>query len=255
VLYVEKEGFSELVRAVDLANRYDLLIISNKGQSVTAARKLIDTVCGEYGLRLFVLHDFDLAGFAIFAILGRDTRRYKFENQFKIIDLGLRLADIAGLEREPRAFTKVSEETRREQLANNGATTAEIDILLDERVELNALTSDALIAMIERKLKTHGVKKIIPDDAVLAKAYREFHRSQELRDEFEELAEDFRASRIAVPKNLQQRVRAVLKRHPDLRWDDAIQIVLDKTQLDAVRTKKEKAKRKSGDFTDDADEE
>ena len=39
----------------------------------------------------------------------------------------------------------------------------------------------------------------------------------------------------------------------DLRWDDAIQIVLDKTQLDHVRTEKQKAKKKSGDFTD-ADE-
>jgi hypothetical protein len=36
----------------------------------------------------------------------------------------------------------------------------------------------------------------------------------------------------------------------NLRWDDAIQIVLDKTQLDRVRTEKQKAKKKSGDFTD-----
>ena len=45
----------------------------------------------------------------------------------------------------------------------------------------------------------------------------------------------------------------MLKRHPDLRWDDAIQIVLDETQLDNVRAEKRKAKKKSGDFTD-ADE-
>ena len=38
-------------------------------------------------------------------------------------------------------------------ISHNGATDAEIDILLSERVELNALTSDQLIAMIERKLK------------------------------------------------------------------------------------------------------
>jgi hypothetical protein len=34
-----------------------------------------------------------------------------------------------------------------------------------------------------------------------------------------------------------------------LRWDDAIQIVLDKSQLDRVRVEKQKAKKKSGDFT------
>jgi hypothetical protein len=46
---------------------------------------------------------------------------------------------------------------------------------------------------------------------------------------------------------------AILDEHGDLRWDDAVQIVLDKTQLDRVRTEKQKAKKKSGDFTD-ADE-
>jgi len=35
VLFVEKEGFSPLFRAVKLANRYDLMIISTKGVSVT----------------------------------------------------------------------------------------------------------------------------------------------------------------------------------------------------------------------------
>ena len=58
---------------------------------------------------------------------------------------------------------------------------------------------------------------------------------------------------IEVPENLKEQVRAVLDEHGDLRWDDAIQIVLDKTQLDRVRTEKQKAKKKSGDFTD-ADE-
>jgi len=33
ILYVEKEGFDSLFKAVNLANRYDLMIISNKGRS------------------------------------------------------------------------------------------------------------------------------------------------------------------------------------------------------------------------------
>ena len=43
---------------------------------------------------------------------------------------------------------------------------------------------------------------------------------------------------IEVPKNLKEQVRAILDEHRDLRWDDAIQIVLDKTQLDRVRAEK-----------------
>ena len=256
VLFCEKEGFNPLFKAVNLANRYDLMIISTKGVSVTAARQLIDNICGNYDLPLFVLHDFDVAGFLILGTLQRDTRRYQFSNAFEVIDLGLRLADIAGLEREPAAATRINAGILRAQLAENGATDAEIAILLNERVELNAMTSDALIAMIERKLKAYGVKKVIPHDDLIAETYRAFHHSQQLREKFEEIKDEFEDPEIEVPTNLKELVRAVLDEHDDLRWDDAIQVVLDKTQLDRVRAEKQKAKKKSGDFTDaDEDEE
>jgi hypothetical protein len=251
IFFCEKEGFSPLFKAVNLANRYDLFVISSKGQSVTAARQLIDTICGEHDLPLFVAHDFDLAGFSIFGTLQRDTRRYQFSNAFEVVDLGLRLADITGLEREPAAATKTSPALLRRQLAENGAAAAEIDILLNERVELNALTSDALIEMIERKLRAYGLKKVIPDDDVLAETYRAFHRSHELRERFEEIVEEFdeEADAVEIPTGLNERVRAILAEHDDLRWDDAIQVVLDGTTIDRVREEKQKAQKKSGDFT------
>jgi hypothetical protein len=251
VLFCEKEGFSPLFKAVNLADRYDLMIVSNKGVSVTAARRLVDIVCGDHDLPLFTLHDFDVAGFLILATLQRDTRRYQFSNAIEAVDLGLRLADIAGLEREPAAATRIRANLLREQLAENGAAAAEIDILLNERVELNALTSDALIAMIETKLKAYGLKKVVPDEDLLAEAYRAFHRSHELRERFEEMEVEFdeEPDEIEVPTGLNERVRAILAKHDDLRWDDAVRVVLDETQLDRVRADKEKAKKKSGDFT------
>lgn len=42
MLFIEKEGFNELFKAVKLAERYDLAIMSSKGQSVVAARALVD---------------------------------------------------------------------------------------------------------------------------------------------------------------------------------------------------------------------
>jgi hypothetical protein len=257
VLFCEKEGFNPLFKEVNLANRYDLMIVSTKGVSVTAARLLIDQICGGSDLPLFVLHDFDVAGFMIFGTLQRDTRRYQFSHAVEVIDLGLRIEDIAGLEREPAAASRTTGDTLRDQLAENGATDAEISILLDERVELNAMTSDALIEMIERKLKDYGLEKVIPDNELLGEAYLAFHRSDELREQFEELEKEFEESKIEVPKNLKNRVGAIVKKHPDLRWDDALKIMLDETQLDAVRAEKQRAKRKSGDFTetDDEDEE
>jgi hypothetical protein len=252
VLFCEKEGFNPLFKAVNLANRYDLMIISTKGVSVTAARQLIDQICGDKNLPLFPLHDFDVAGFMILGTLQRDTRRYQFSNEIEVIDLGLRLEDIEGLEREPAAATRTDESILRDQLVENGATAAEIEILLKERVELNAMTSDNLIAIIERKLNDYGLKKVIPHDDLLAEAYQAFHRSQFLHEIFEEIKGEFENEEIQVevPTNLREQVRALLDEHDDLRWDDAVQLVLDETQLDNLREKKDEAKKKSGDFTD-----
>ena len=156
----------------------------------------------------------------------------------------------AGLEREPAAASKTSKDVLRRQLADNGATDAESAILLNERVELNAMTSDALVAMIERKLNEYGLTKVIPDDELLCKTYRAFHRSGQLREKFEEMERAFEETKIRVPKNLRDQVCAILTKHTDLRWDDAIRIALDATRLDDVRAEKQKARKKAGDFTD-----
>jgi len=213
-------------------------------------------VCGMRDLPLFVLHDFDVAGFMILGTLHRDTRRYTFSSAIEPIDLGLRLEDIGGLEREPAAATKTRESILREQLAENGATDAEIGILLTDRVELNAMASDALIDMIERKLKEHGVEKVVPDDELLEETYRAFHYSNELGEAFEKAQQEFKASEITVPEDLREQVRKILEQHQGLRWDDAVRSVLGDT-IDDIQEDKEKVKNAAGDFTqsDDDDEE
>jgi hypothetical protein len=252
VLFCEKEGFGPLFKSVDLANRYDLMIVSSKGVSVTAARRLIDEVCGDNNLPLFVLHDFDVAGFLILGTLQRDTRRYTFDNTIEVVDLGLRLADVQGLEREPAAASKIDKRTLREQLAENGATAEEIAFLVNDRTELNAMPSDALIAMIERKLKAYGLEKVVPDDDTLEAAYRAFHRSRGLRKAFAaiEKAYDAKAKDVVIPKYLTVQVRAIVNEHRDFRWDDAVRLVLDKRGIKRVRADKTKARKKAGDFAD-----
>jgi hypothetical protein len=126
---------------------------------------------------------------------------------------------LRAIEREPAAASRITVNTLRDQLAENGAADAEIAILLSERVELNAMTSDALIEMIERKLKNYRIKKIIPSDELLSKVYLAFHRSNELREKFEEMEREFEESKIKVPENLKTQVAAIVKKHPDLRWE------------------------------------
>jgi hypothetical protein len=52
-------------------------------------------------------------------------------------------------------------------LLRSGATPEEADFLLHSRVELNAMTSDQFVDLIERKLNERGLKKVIPDDEKL----------------------------------------------------------------------------------------
>ena len=71
-----------------------------------------------------------------------------------------------------------------------------------------------------------------------------------MQDIFEEAESEFDETEdeIDVPDDLKEQVREILKKHNDLRWDDAIQVTLDETQLDHVRKEKKKRKDKAGDF-------
>src|SRR5262245_44162935 len=133
---------------------------------------------------------------------------------------------MGGLERELAEATKTNDATLREQLEQNGATDAEIDILLTDRVELNAMASDALIEMIERKLKESGLEKVIPGNKLLEKTYRAFRHSDELREAFEKAERDFKATEITVPEDLREQVSKILEQDQSLRWDDAVRFVL-----------------------------
>jgi hypothetical protein len=73
VLFIEKEGFDPLLRQAQIANKFDIAIMSTKGMSVTAARRLADEMCHEHNIPLLLLHDFDKAGFSI-AGHGNATR-------------------------------------------------------------------------------------------------------------------------------------------------------------------------------------
>ena len=102
----------------------------------------------------------------------------------------------------------------------NGATKEEIEFLLRQRVELNALTSDQLIAWIERNLAEHGVRKIIPAKETLDQQYRARIRGLEIERVIAKVEAD--AGKIKVPRNLAKRVAAFLKKHPYASWDSAV---------------------------------
>ena len=194
---------------------------------------MADQICGKYNIPLLTLRDFDIAGFSISKTVGSDTRRYTFQNKIKVIELGLRLADVEAmdLDAEPVAI-KGDRNKIRLRLWRNGATKEEVDFLLREkRVELNAMTSDVFVAFVERKLTEHGIKKVIPDNDRLEEAFRLFARGERIRQAVGEAIEALEDEEIDVPGDLEQRVRDYLAEHPEEPWASAVRHLVD--EIDA----------------------
>ena len=222
ILFVEKEGFMPLFRAVHLAERYDLAIMSTKGLSVTASRLLVDRLCAAHQVPLLVLHDFDKSGFSILGTLRRDTRRYAFRNRIEVVDLGLRLEDVedSGLEAED----VVHRSDPAPNLRENGATAEEIAFLRTRRVELNAFASADFVAWIERKLEQHGVAKIVPHQDALTLAYRRSIASRYVASRLRSTIHEAQrhAAEAPVPDDLAALVAAGLRDNRAQSWDEVV---------------------------------
>lgn len=218
ILFVEKEGFMPLFEKVSLADRFDLAIMSTKGFSNVASRFLIDTLCGLHDIPLLVLHDFDVSGFGIQQTLRQSTERYWFEHDIDVRDIGLRLADVEKyqLQGEP-VF-------HRRKFSTAGMTSKEAAFLARQRVELNAFASDQLIEFVESKLRSCGVKKIVPDADTLADAYKRAVHTSHLERAIDRAAEEARkqAEDTKIPRSLRRTVSAVLAAAPELSWDAVI---------------------------------
>jgi len=224
VLFIEKEGFDPILEAASIADRYDLAVASTKGMPVSAACDVL----GEMQLPVYVVRDFDKSGFSIASVLRRGTRG-SHKRPANVIDLGLRLADIEGLEREPVSYPQRS--NPRDNLRRNGATPEEIAVLVQrdnyrghggERVELNAMTSDQFIGWLESKLEEHGVAKIIPNGKVLRSAYRRALFLQKLDAAQMQFAQEIEHDGVVAPKNLLSGVKRLLAERPEMSWDEAV---------------------------------
>jgi len=231
-LFIEKEGFDELLQAARIAQRFDIAIFSTKGMSVTAARQLVEELT-KLGVAILVAHDFDKAGFSILHTLRADTRRYHYSIKPNIVDLGLRLNDVRQMSLESEPLEYADKKDPKENLGECGATQEEREFLVErqtlsgwigQRVELNAMTSPQFITWLERKLKQQGVTKLIPDDKVLTSAYRHAYFANAMNEKISALSDRLRkvAEAVKVPKNLANRVKRRLKQRPEMPWDSAI---------------------------------
>ncbi|MEX1229637.1 MAG: hypothetical protein WEB58_05325 [Planctomycetaceae bacterium] len=243
VLFIEKEGFEPMLEEAKIAERYDLAILSSKGQSTEAARRFIDETCFiDGGVPLFVLHDFDKAGFQIAKRLTTvgdwaeesDMVLYQFQHEINVTDLGLRLEDVKkndlhwAAEKVPCSRRRSCKCFRCQPLCQSeyGITDDEYEYLYGgQRVELNALTTPQFIALIEAKLQEHGLhKRLIPaDDDVLGEAWRRALAVAEVNSAIWEAQEKATAkySEADVPKTLRKQIQKAMKDSPAA-WDQVL---------------------------------
>ncbi len=235
ILFIEKEGFNPLFNEVKLAERFDLAIMSTKGQSVVAARRLVDELCHtDADVPVLVLHDFDKEGFLISqnlisvsqSAMWNERVRYEFTNDIECIDLGLRLEDVEewNLESESVGFKgrfdsdSITTEAEREFLRSG------------QRVELNAFTSADFISWIEGKLEEHGVTKVVPDTKTLEHAFRRAYRITDLNHQIDEarVAAEDRSQNAKVPLGLRKMITTAFEEDPEMAWDDVVADVAGK---------------------------
>ncbi|MBC8229843.1 hypothetical protein H8E77_09875 [bacterium] len=226
VLFIEKEGFDPILKDAGLAEKYDIAIMSTKGLPVGAACKLASRFTTE-GLKILVMHDFDLDGFKIVRTLRRGTR---LAPGTPVIDIGFRFKDIEGLQSEQVVYKQ--KKNPKSYLRQCGANEKERNFLVSssgygygwygERVELNAMTSDQLITWLERKLFEHGISKLIPEEEKLRNAYQRAVFLQTIESEVEKIRERIEAQEITVPNDLKQLVTEMLQDDAELSWDAAV---------------------------------
>src|SRR5262245_31252892 len=235
-LFIEKEGFDALLESAQIADRYDVAIFSTKGQSVTAARALVEAL-SEKDVTILVVHDFDKSGIEIFHTLHSNTRRYTFQSVPKVIDLGFRLSDVEGLEREPVEYHGAKQNPAI-NLQACGATEEECAFLVrreqgswvGDRVELNAMRSDQFIAWLEGKFAEVGVEKVVPETATLAAAYQLALRKSRLQQVIDEARQAIdEAPDAAVPDDLAEQIRAKITGQA-IAWDEAIWSITRETE-------------------------
>jgi hypothetical protein len=217
--------------------------MSTKGMSVTAARHLIEKLSNA-GVTIFVIRDFDKAGFSIVHTMSHDTRRWKYKTPPHIIDLGLRLEDVRAMGLQSEYVDYKSNVDPRGNLRASGATEEECDFLVrgrdwgnrkwhGERVELNAMTSPQLISWLEAKLTAHGVTKVVPEAKTLENVYRYQMLQCQLQRAIDAVAAALPDPQsIPVPKALEEQVRQKIT-HTARAWDSGLwEIVSDKDTED-----------------------
>lgn len=176
ILFIEKEGVWRTLcepgmGGQELANRYDMAVISSEGYSTEEIRLLLEKASKAMDYQIFVWHDADASGYNIARTLHQETERMPGFS-IEIVDIGLFLQDalVMGLPLEtferkkaiPQGLTLTDLEKKHfvGKQTHDGKGTSRWQC---QRVEINAIPVKQRAAYLERKIQEAGcVKKVMP---------------------------------------------------------------------------------------------
>jgi hypothetical protein len=204
LLYIEKEGANEALRAAGWDRRHDCAIMSSKGFSTRAARDLVDKLAesGAAGepIVIFCAHDADAFGTMIYQTFQEATKARR-RRRFEVINIGLEPWEALAMRLE---VEEVEEAERRKPVADYVLARGQrwADWLQRHRVELNAMTTPQLIAWLDSKMAEQGGKKVVPPEKIV-----ELDFQSRLRDKAREAV----INRVVREANVDARVEALLR--------------------------------------------
>jgi hypothetical protein len=235
ILFIEKEGWVEALKATRWPERNDCMVMSSKGYTTRAAKDLIDKLAEhDEPCTVFCAHDADAYGTMIYQTF-QDATKARGARKIQIVNLGLEPweALAMGLEVED-----VEAGTRRkpvgEYVHERDDDTDWGEWLQTHRVELNAMSTPEFIEWLDAKLAEYD--KLIPPPQVL---------EDELAERIASKVRDDVTKRILREANVDAQVAAALAaiempdaaaliegieqlfdESPDAEWRDYIETVV-----------------------------
>lgn len=202
IIYIEKEGFTETLKAAQWPERHDCALVSSKGYAGRAVKDLIDDLAeSEEPIQVFCVHDADAPGSMIFHTLANETKA-RGNRLVEIVNLGLDPWEAIrmGLEVEDVKYDK--RQAVAEYITNHPDGAQWERWLQTHRVELNAMTSPQFIAWLDRKMDEHSTGKVIPPDEFVIGS---------IRDRAEDLIRERLTERILRAAGLEGLVAAAVQ--------------------------------------------
>jgi DNA topoisomerase 6 subunit A-like protein len=167
VLYIEKEGFFEALKAVGWPEQNDCALLTSKGYSTRAVRDFLDLLGDDdEPVTVFCVHDADGPGTMIYQTLQEETKA-RPRRRVEIINLGLEPWEAVSDMRLPVENI----EERQVPVADYVASRTDGDYWTDwfqtNRVELNEMSTPGFIEWLDAKMEMHGTDKIVPPSTVI----------------------------------------------------------------------------------------